>query len=56
MLETFYGLLFSDPQSYGSIRDQADKELWQEWLQYFLDHGRRSMSMWTLLEVAGLTT
>lgn len=56
VLETFYGLLFSDPQSYGSIRDQADKELWQEWLQHFLDHGRRSMSMWTLLEVAGLTT
>lgn len=55
VLETFYGLLFSDPQSYGSIRDQADKELWQEWLQHFLDHGRRSMSMWTLLEVAGLT-
>lgn len=55
VLETFYGLLFSDPHSYGSICDQADRELWQEWQQYFLDHGRRSMSMWTLLEVAGLT-
>ncbi|MEY4351782.1 MAG: hypothetical protein RLZZ609_23 [Cyanobacteriota bacterium] len=54
VLETFYGLLFSDPNSYGSIHDQADRELWQEWLQYFLDHGRRTMSMWTLLEVAGL--
>lgn len=56
VLETFYGLLFSDPESYGSIRDQADRELWQEWQQHVLDHGRRTMSMWTLLEVAGLTT
>lgn len=55
LLETFYGLLFSDPDSYGSIKLSSDADLWKTWLANFTANGTRSVSMWTLLQVAGLT-
>jgi hypothetical protein len=55
LLETFYGLLFSDPDAYGRIKLAADMDLWRGWLAHFTANGERSMSMATLLQVAGLT-
>jgi len=55
LLETFYGLLFSDPDAYGRIKLAADMDLWRSWLAHFTANGERSMSMATLLQVAGLT-
>lgn len=55
LLETFYGLLFSDPDAYGSISLDADAELWEQWLAHFTANSTRTISMATLLLVAGLT-
>jgi len=55
LLETFYGLLFSDPDSYGSINNEADADLWRRWLAHFTSNGHHSISVSTMLRVAGLT-
>ena len=54
LLETFYGLLFSDPDSYGSINNEADADLWRRWLAHFTANGNHSISVSTMLRFAGL--
>jgi hypothetical protein len=55
LMETFFGLLLADGESYMNIGADADKTLRDEWLKFFTNDGHTAISMWRLLEVAGLT-
>ena len=58
LLETFFGLLLADDESFMAItRDaaDADKQMYDQWFEFFTDGGKLDVSMWRLLEVAGLT-
>lgn len=55
LMETFFGLLLADGESYMNVGADADKSLRDEWFKFFTDDDRVAISMWRLLEVAGLT-
>ncbi|MEP6877033.1 MAG: peroxidase family protein [Burkholderiales bacterium] len=55
LMETFFGLLLADGESYMSIGAQADKTLRDDWFKFFTNNGKTAISMWRLLDVAGLT-
>ena len=55
LLETFFGLLLADGESLMTIGAEADKQLHDEWFDFFTGSFKVDVSMWRLLEVAGLT-
>jgi hypothetical protein len=55
LLETFFGLLLADGESFMTIDAESDKQLHDLWFTFFTDNGNVDVSMWRLLEVAGLT-
>jgi hypothetical protein len=55
LLETFYGLLVADSESYLSIAASDDIALSDSWFAHFTASGSRDISMWRLLEFAGQT-
>ncbi|OYU43110.1 MAG: hypothetical protein CFE44_20200, partial [Burkholderiales bacterium PBB4] len=55
LLETFFGLLLADGESFMTIGAVADRKLHDDWFASFTDGGQVEVSMWRLLEVAGLT-
>jgi hypothetical protein len=55
LLETFFGLLLADSDSVLTIASQADKDLAAEWFAHFTKNGNESISMWQLVQYAGLT-
>lgn len=55
LMETFFGLLLADIDSYLSIVSESDSALFSEWLAEFCPDAGRKPNMWRLLEYAGLT-
>lgn len=55
LLETFFGLLLADGESFMTIGAAADQQLHDDWFAFFTEGGQVEVSMWRLLEVAGLT-
>jgi Animal haem peroxidase len=55
LLETFFGLLLADGESFMNIGAVDDKKLHDEWFAFFTNGSKGEVSMWRLLEVAGLT-
>ena len=55
LLETFFGLLLADGESYMTIGALEDHKLHDDWFAFFTQGGAIEVSMWRLLEVAGLT-
>ena len=55
LMETFFGLLLADGESYINVGADADKAMRDEWFKFFTNDGGTAISMWRLLEVAGLT-
>ena len=55
LLETFYGLLLADPDSFLSITSAEDQALSDAWFAFVTKNGTADVSMWRLLEVAGVT-
>ena len=55
LMETFFGLLLADGESFMNVAAAADKTLSDEWFEFFTVNGNTAISMWRLLEVAGLT-
>jgi len=54
LMETFFGLLLSDGESFMTIGAAADRQLHDDWFAYFTQGGQIETSMWRLLDVAGL--
>jgi len=55
LMETFFGLLLADGESVMNVGAAADKTLRDDWFKFFTNNGQTAISMWRLLEVAGLT-
>ena len=55
LMETLFGLLLADGESFMNVGAQADKALRDDWFRFFTNNGQTVISMWRLLEVAGLT-
>jgi hypothetical protein len=55
LMETFFGLLLADVDSYLSIVAVDDKALLTEWLAEFCPESATKPNMWKLVEYAGLT-
>lgn len=55
LMETFFGLLLADGESFLRIGAKADMELSEDWFRFFTNDGAKAVSMWRLLEVAKLT-
>ena len=55
LLETFYGLLVADSESWLSVAASDDIALSDGWFAHFTNNGASDISMWRLLEFAGLT-
>jgi hypothetical protein len=54
LMETFYGLLLADRESFLNIGNATDQALYNDWFKHFTEGGTREVSMWRLIEVAGL--
>ncbi len=55
LLETFFGLLLADRDSYLSISSDADRDDYNKWFSSFTSNGAVDVSMWQLLAFAKLT-
>ena len=55
LMETLFGLLLADGESFMTIGADADKQLDKDYFKFFTKDGTVETSMWRLLEVAGLT-
>ena len=55
LMEVFFGLLLADGESFMTIGADADHKLNDEWFKFFTKEKTVEISMWRLLEVAGLT-
>ncbi len=54
LMEVFFGLLMADGESFMNIGAAADHKLNDDWFKFFTANGTVDISMWRLLEVAGL--
>ena len=55
LMETFFGLLLADGESFMTIGATSDHQLHDDWFDFLTNSGQVEVSMWRLLEVAGLT-
>ncbi|MES2257638.1 MAG: peroxidase family protein [Pseudomonadota bacterium] len=55
LLETFFGLLLADSDAFLAIASAEDRAHAEVWFRHFTQEGTLDISMWRLLDYAGLT-